>query len=137
MQNVNKVAINSIALYLNMIVTMGATLLGTRFVLKALGDMEYGACTVSELCLAKKPTLFVPSPNVAEDHQTKNAMALVDKGAAVMVRDCDAADCGISTALKLVSDKAKLEKLSKNIAKLATPDAAARVVDEILKQIKE
>ena len=96
-----------------------------------------GACTVSELCLAKKPTLFVPSPNVAEDHQTKNAMALVDKGAAVMVRDCDAADCGISTALKLVSDKAKLEKLSKNIAKLATPDAAARVVDEILKQIKE
>jgi UDP-N-acetylglucosamine--N-acetylmuramyl-(pentapeptide) pyrophosphoryl-undecaprenol N-acetylglucosamine transferase len=95
-----------------------------------------GACTVSELCLAKKLTLFVPSPNVAEDHQTKNAMALVDKDAAMMVRDCDAADCGISTALKMLSDEAKLKKLSNNIAKLATPDAAARVVDVILKQIK-
>ena len=95
-----------------------------------------GACTVSELCLAKKPTLFVPSPNVAEDHQTKNAMALVDKDAAMMVRDCDAADCGISTVLKMVADEALLAKLSANIAKLATPDAAARVTDEILKQIK-
>ena len=92
-----------------------------------------GACTVSELCLAKKPTLFVPSPNVAEDHQTKNAKALVDKGAAVMVRDCDAADCGIATALKMVGDKAQLEQLSQNIAKLATPDAAERVADEIVK----
>ena len=95
-----------------------------------------GACTVSELCLAKKPTLFVPSPNVAEDHQTKNAKALVDKGAAVMVRDCDAADCGIATALKMVGDKAQLEQLSQNIAKLATPDAAERVADEIVKLIK-
>lgn len=96
-----------------------------------------GACTVSELCLAKKPTLFVPSPNVAEDHQTKNAMALVDKDAAVMVKDCDAADCGIATALKMVGDKAQLEQLSQNIAKLATPDAAERVADEIVKQIKQ
>ena len=96
-----------------------------------------GACTVSELCLAKKPTLFVPSPNVAEDHQTKNAMALVDKDAAVMVKDCDAADCGIATALKMVGDKAQLEQLSQNIAKLATPDAAERVADESVKQIKQ
>lgn len=95
-----------------------------------------GACTVSELCLAKKPTLFVPSPNVAEDHQTKNARALVDKGAAMMVGDAEAADCGISTALKMVADEALLAKLSKNIAKLATPDAAERVADEIVKQIK-
>lgn len=95
-----------------------------------------GACTVSELCLAKKPTLFVPSPNVAEDHQTKNAMALVDKGAAMMVSDAEATDCGISTALKMVADEALLAKLSKNIAKLATPDAAERVADEIIKQIK-
>ena len=95
-----------------------------------------GACTVSELCLAKKPTLFVPSPNVAEDHQTKNAKALVDKGAAVMVRDCDAADCGIATALKMVGDKVQLEQLSQNIAKLATPDAAERVADEVVKLIK-
>ena len=95
-----------------------------------------GACTVSELCLAKKPTLFVPSPNVAEDHQTKNAKALVDKGAAMMVSDAEAADCGISTALKMVADEELLDKLSKNIAKLATPDAAERVADEIVKQIK-
>ena len=96
-----------------------------------------GACTVSELCLAKKPTLFVPSPNVAEDHQTKNAKALVNKEAAMMVRDAEATDCGISTALKMVGDKALLAKLSKNIAKLATPDAAERVADEIVKLIKE
>ncbi len=95
-----------------------------------------GACTVSELCLAAKPTLFVPSPNVAEDHQTKNARALVDKGAAMMVSDAEATDCGISTALKMVADKALLAKLSKNIAKLATPDAAECVADEIVKQIK-
>jgi UDP-N-acetylglucosamine--N-acetylmuramyl-(pentapeptide) pyrophosphoryl-undecaprenol N-acetylglucosamine transferase len=96
-----------------------------------------GACTVSELCLAKKPTLFVPSPNVAEDHQTKNARALVDKGAAMMVSDAEATDCGISAALKMVADEALLAKLSKNIAKLATPDAAERVADEVLKQIKD
>ena len=96
-----------------------------------------GACTVSELCLAKKPTLFVPSPNVAEDHQTKNAMALVDKEAAMMVRDVEAVDCGVVTALKMVGDEAMLSKLSENIAKLATPDAAERVADEIVKLIKE
>ncbi len=95
-----------------------------------------GACTVSELCLAKKPTLFVPSPNVAEDHQTKNARALVDKDAAMMVSDAEATDCGIATALKMVSDEELLVKLKKNIAKLAKPDAAERVADEIVKQIK-
>ena len=93
-----------------------------------------GACTVSELCLAKKPTLFVPSPNVAEDHQTKNAKALVDKGAAMMVRDAEASERGIATALKMVGDEALLSKLSNNIAKLATPDAADMVADEIIKQ---
>ena len=96
-----------------------------------------GACTVSELCLAAKPTLFVPSPNVAEDHQTKNARALVDKGAAMMVSDAEAADCGIATALKMVADEELLRSLSENIAKLATPDAAERVAAEILKQIKD
>ena len=95
-----------------------------------------GACTVSELCLAAKPTLFVPSPNVAEDHQTKNARALVEKDAAMMVSDAEATDCGIATALKMVADEALLAKLKRNIAKLATPDAAERVADEIVKQIK-
>lgn len=96
-----------------------------------------GACTVSELCLAAKPTLFVPSPNVAEDHQTKNAMALVEKGAARMVKDSEAVDCGISTALRMVGDKELLTTLSQNIAALATPDAADRVADEIIKQFNE
>ena len=95
-----------------------------------------GACTVSELCLAKKPTLFVPSPNVAEDHQTKNAKALVDKGAAMMVSDAEAVDCGIATALKMIADKDLLQKLSANIAKLATPNAAKMVASEIIKQFK-
>ena len=96
-----------------------------------------GACTVSELCLAKKPTLFVPSPNVAEDHQTKNARALVDKDAARMVSDAEATDCGIATALKMVADKELLARLSENIGKLATPEAAERVADEIVKFIKD
>lgn len=96
-----------------------------------------GACTVSELCLAKKPTLFVPSPNVAEDHQTKNARALVDKGAAMMVSDSDATECGIAAALKMVADEELLAKLSKNIGKLAMPNAAESVADEIVKWIKE
>ena len=95
-----------------------------------------GACSVSELCLAKKPTLFVPSPNVAEDHQTKNAKALVNKEAAMMVRDVEAVDCGIEIALKMVGDEALLSKLSENIAKLATPAAVERVADEIVKLIK-
>ena len=96
-----------------------------------------GACTVSELALAAKPTLFVPSPNVAEDHQTKNAQALVDKKAAQMVSDKTAVDCGISTALRMIANPNELTMLSKNIAKLAIADSAARVADEVLKQCKE
>lgn len=95
-----------------------------------------GACTVSELCLAGKPTLFVPSPNVAEDHQTKNAKALVDKKAALMVADSEAVDCAISTALRLVADKGELTMLSKNISKLAIADSADRVAAEALKYSK-
>ena len=92
-----------------------------------------GACTVSELCLVAKPTIFVPSPNVAEDHQTKNAMALVEKGAAEMVRDSEAVKCGMAEAVALVGDAERLERLSANIAALAISDAADRVVAEIEK----
>ena len=92
-----------------------------------------GACTVSELCAVGKPVLFVPSPNVAEDHQTKNAQALVRKKAAMMVGDSEAVDCGISTALRMLSDSQCLQSLSKNISRLARPNAADRVADEILK----
>lgn len=96
-----------------------------------------GACTVSELCLAGKPTLFVPSPNVAEDHQTKNAQALVDKKAARMVADSEAVDCAISTALRMIADSGELTMLSKNISKLAIADSADRVAAEVLKYCKE
>ena len=92
-----------------------------------------GACTVSELCLAGKPTLFVPSPNVAEDHQTKNAQALVDKKAAKMVADSEAVDCAMSTALRMIADSGELTMLSKNISKLAIADSAERVAREALK----
>ena len=93
-----------------------------------------GACTVSELCLVGKPTLFVPSPNVAEDHQTKNAMALVEKGAAEMVRDAEAVTKGMERALALLADKEHLQQLSKNIMKLGVADAAERVVRQIEKE---
>jgi UDP-N-acetylglucosamine--N-acetylmuramyl-(pentapeptide) pyrophosphoryl-undecaprenol N-acetylglucosamine transferase len=93
-----------------------------------------GACTVSELCLVGKPTLFVPSPNVAEDHQTKNAMALVDKDAAVMVRDADAVEQGMPKALGMLADSARLAQLKHNITRLGIGDAAERVVRQIEKE---
>ncbi|MBO5732716.1 MAG: undecaprenyldiphospho-muramoylpentapeptide beta-N-acetylglucosaminyltransferase [Alistipes sp.] len=94
-----------------------------------------GACTVSELCLVAKPTIFVPSPNVAEDHQTKNAMALVEKGAAAMVHDSEAVACGMREAVALAEDTKRCEALSRNIAALAITDSAERVVREIEKLI--
>ncbi|MBP3356184.1 MAG: undecaprenyldiphospho-muramoylpentapeptide beta-N-acetylglucosaminyltransferase [Rikenellaceae bacterium] len=92
-----------------------------------------GACTVSELCLVGKPVLFVPSPNVAEDHQTKNARALADKGAALVVSDAEAVEKAVPAALELLGDRQRLETLSRNIAALAIGDSADRVVDEIVK----
>lgn len=94
-----------------------------------------GACTVSELCLAGKPTLFVPSPMVAEDHQTKNAMALVNKGAAEIVADKDAVEKGMTLAMEIIRDNSRLERLSGNILKLAIPDSADRVAREIINLI--
>lgn len=93
-----------------------------------------GACTVSELSLIGKPTLFVPSPNVAEDHQTKNAMALVERDAAEYVADKDAVAQGMERALALLSDAERLKTLSHNILKLGVKDAAERVVRQIEKE---
>ena len=93
-----------------------------------------GACTVSELCLVGKPTIFVPSPNVAEDHQTRNAEALVDKNAAVMVRDAEAVKCGMERATELLADKGRLAELARNISALGIRDAADRVVRQIEKE---
>ena len=98
-----------------------------------------GACTVSELCLVAKPTIFVPSPNVAEDHQTKNAIALVEQGAAEIVRDSEAVERGMHLAVELSRNGRRLEELSSNIAKLAISDSAdrvVRVIDEVLTEVK-
>ncbi len=94
-----------------------------------------GACTVSELCLVAKPTIFVPSPNVAEDHQTKNALALVSEGAALLVPDACAVGRAMDEAVAVLSDKERLGALSAAIERLATPAAAESVADEIMKII--
>ncbi|MBA4055726.1 MAG: undecaprenyldiphospho-muramoylpentapeptide beta-N-acetylglucosaminyltransferase [Marivirga sp.] len=96
-----------------------------------------GALAVSEICIAKKPVILVPSPNVAEDHQTKNAKALVDKGAALMVLDKEADVKLVDEALKLLFDQQLGGKLSENISKLARPDATSSIVNEIEKLIGE
>ena len=92
-----------------------------------------GAGTISELCLAGKPAIFVPSPNVAEDHQTKNAKALVEKQAAIMIPDNQVDKLLVKEAVRLVADKAKQETLAGNIKKLAERDAAKRIAIEVLK----
>lgn len=96
-----------------------------------------GACTVSELCLVAKPTLFVPSPNVAEDHQTKNARALADKGAALLIPDSEAVARAMDEAVGLLKDPVRLAELSRNIEALAIPDSAERIVNEIEKQLPQ
>ncbi len=95
-----------------------------------------GALAVSELCIAKKPAILVPSPNVAEDHQAKNAKALVDKGAAVMVKDADARQVLVDEALKMLFDDKRSKQLSENIALLAKPNATNDIVNEIEKLIR-
>ncbi len=92
-----------------------------------------GAGTVSELSLLGKPTLFVPSPAVAEDHQTKNAMALVAQGAAEICTDAEAIERAIPQALELLADPAKLKALSMNIKKLGIPDSADQVAEIIIR----
>ncbi len=94
-----------------------------------------GAGTISELCLVGKPVILVPSPNVAEDHQTKNAMALVDETAAVLVKDNEAKEKLISEVLKLMGENKKREELATNIKKLAMPDSANVIADEVFKLI--
>ena len=95
-----------------------------------------GASTVSELCAAHKASIFVPSPNVAEDHQTHNAMALVNKGAALMVKDAEAGEKLMATAMELIHDGDRIQCLEENIAKLALTDAAQVIADEAYKLVK-
>lgn len=95
-----------------------------------------GAGTISELCLVKKACILVPSPNVSEDHQTKNAMALVKQNAAIMIPDIQSRERLIKESLSLLGKDAELKKLRKNIALLAKPNAADDIADEIFKMIK-
>jgi len=92
-----------------------------------------GAGTISELCLVGKPVILVPSPNVAEDHQTRNALALTYKNAAILVRDIDAVKQLTDKALKLIMNKEERASLSANIAKMADRDADIRIANEVLK----
>ena len=107
--------------------------------LYALADLAIsraGASSISELCLLGKPAILVPSPNVAEDHQTHNAMALVKKDAAVLVKDADAQQQLIPTALALLQDPARLSALSEHILTLAQPDSARRIAEEVIQLAK-
>ena len=95
-----------------------------------------GAGTVSELCLVGKAVVFVPSPNVAEDHQTKNARALETKGAAVVVPDAECRTKAMPRAVELLADRETLAAMSRNLEALARPDAAEDIVNEIVKVMK-
>ncbi len=90
-----------------------------------------GAGTISELEITGKPAILVPSPNVAEDHQTKNAMALVEKEAAVLVKDGDCYQELVPVALELAGNRRRLAKLKKNISGMAIPDSAGKIAGEI------
>lgn len=92
-----------------------------------------GASSISEFCLIGKPVILVPSPNVAEDHQTKNALALVNRDAALYVKDAEAKDKLIPLAIQTVGDEAKLKSLSENVLKMGLPDSARIIAEEVLK----
>ncbi|MCA6362566.1 MAG: undecaprenyldiphospho-muramoylpentapeptide beta-N-acetylglucosaminyltransferase [Bacteroidetes bacterium] len=91
-----------------------------------------GASSISELAIVNKPVVFVPSPFVAEDHQTKNAMALVNKGAGLLIKDADAQTHLITELIKLVNDDERRHQFTVNIAALAIPDAAQRIASEVM-----
>ncbi len=90
-----------------------------------------GAIAISELCLVGKPVVLIPSPNVAEDHQTKNALALVDRGAAVMVKDADCNSQGLSAVREIFDSRNRQTAMSTAISKMAVRNAANKIVDQI------
>ena len=90
-----------------------------------------GAIAISELCLVGKPVMLIPSPNVAEDHQTKNAMALVNKGAALIMPDSRCHDEGLPMLAQLLADPDRQQRMGQAIRALAAPQAASHIVDHI------
>ena len=95
-----------------------------------------GASSVSELCLVGKPTIFIPSPNVAEDHQTKNAKAIVDKNGALLIKESELDEKFESVFNKLIHDENLQKSLSENMKKLAKPNATKDIVEQIVELIK-
>ena len=95
-----------------------------------------GASSISEFCLIGKPVILVPSPNVAEDHQTKNALALSSKNAAIHVKDADAPANLLELAVHTVNDDKRLKELSENVLKLALPDSAEIIAKEVIKLVR-
>jgi UDP-N-acetylglucosamine--N-acetylmuramyl-(pentapeptide) pyrophosphoryl-undecaprenol N-acetylglucosamine transferase len=120
----------------NLIVTDFVSRMDYAYSIADLVVSRAGASSISELCLLAKPVILVPSPNVAEDHQTQNALALVRKDAAVMIKDVDAKEQLVDKALELIENEVELKKLSENILKLAQKDSSDRIAEEILKLIK-
>jgi UDP-N-acetylglucosamine--N-acetylmuramyl-(pentapeptide) pyrophosphoryl-undecaprenol N-acetylglucosamine transferase len=96
-----------------------------------------GAGTISELALVKKPVILVPSPNVAEDHQTRNALSLVKKEAAIMIKDQEAMDKLLPEAIRIIDDEEKRRNLSINIAEIGKPDSAKVIAEEVLKMARK
>jgi UDP-N-acetylglucosamine--N-acetylmuramyl-(pentapeptide) pyrophosphoryl-undecaprenol N-acetylglucosamine transferase len=94
-----------------------------------------GASSVSELCIVGKPTIFIPSPNVAEDHQTKNAKAISDKNGAILIRESELETQFETVFSDLISNESKQAELSQNIKKLALPNATKQIADEIMKLV--
>lgn len=110
--------------------------MGAAYAAADLVISRAGASSISEFCLIGKPVILVPSPNVAEDHQTKNALALVNKDAAVYVKDADAAGTLLKTALDIVNNDTKLQSLRENILKLGLKNSANTIADEVIRLAK-
>ncbi len=117
----------------NLIVTDFISDMGVAYKAADLVISRAGASSISEFCLIGKPVILVPSPNVAEDHQTKNAMALVNVGAALYMKDSEAPALLLRTAVDAVNNQEELESLKENILKLALPDSATIIAKEVIR----
>jgi len=117
----------------NLVITDFISDMGAAYKAADIVVSRAGAGSISEFCLLGKPVILVPSPNVAEDHQTKNAMALVNKKAAVYVKDIEASQILIPMAIDIVKDNQKLQSLHENILRMALPDSAEIIAKEVIK----
>ena len=117
----------------NLKVTDFITDMGAAYRAADLVISRAGASSISEFCLIGKPVILVPSPNVAEDHQTKNALALANRDAAIYVKDSEAPATLLPLAIETVGNDARLHSLSENVLKLALPDSAEIIAKEVIK----